>query len=124
MGFRKEDQDGQERSEAEARKAEEIAERRAYLEQKLADAREAKRRAQLTANTTAPAPRTPAAPQIKPPFSGQAFTAMLYDALAAMEAGTPGSQLIPAGQPLRPGREGRRLRRQPDRPARRSLTGG
>ena len=36
----------------------------------------------------------------KPPFSGQAFTAMLYDALTAMEAGTRGPQLIPAGQPL------------------------
>ena len=36
----------------------------------------------------------------KPPFSGQAFTVMLYDALAAMEARPPGPQLIPAGQPL------------------------
>jgi len=36
----------------------------------------------------------------KPPFSGAAFTRMLYDALAAMEAGTPGPALIPASQPL------------------------
>ena len=36
----------------------------------------------------------------KPPFSGTAFTGMLYDALAAMEAGERGPPLIPASQPL------------------------
>ena len=36
----------------------------------------------------------------KPPFSGQAFTDMLYDGIAAMEAGTRGPPLIPAGLPL------------------------
>lgn len=36
----------------------------------------------------------------KPPFSGDAFTRMLYDALAAMEEGERGPALIPAGQPL------------------------
>ncbi len=35
-----------------------------------------------------------------PPFSGAAFTAMLYDALAAMEAGKRGPALLPASQPL------------------------
>jgi S-DNA-T family DNA segregation ATPase FtsK/SpoIIIE len=72
MGFQKEDQGGQERSEAEARKAEEIAERRAYLEQKLADAREAKRNAQLAANPATLPARTPAASQIKPPLASPA----------------------------------------------------
>ncbi len=36
----------------------------------------------------------------RPPFSGKAFTAMLYDGIAAMEAGTRGPPLIAAGLPL------------------------
>ena len=36
----------------------------------------------------------------KPPFSGQAFTNMLYDGFAAMEAGERSAPLIPAGLPL------------------------
>ena len=36
----------------------------------------------------------------RPPFSGEAFTAMLYDALTAMEAGVRGPALLPASQPL------------------------
>ena len=36
----------------------------------------------------------------RPPFSGVAFTTMLYDALVAMENGERGPALIPASQPL------------------------
>ena len=36
----------------------------------------------------------------RPPFSGDAFTAMLYDALSAMETGKRGPALLPASQPL------------------------
>ena len=36
----------------------------------------------------------------KPPFSGDAFTGMLYDGFVAMEAGERGPPLIPAGLPL------------------------
>lgn len=36
----------------------------------------------------------------RPPFSGVGFTGMLYDALGAMAAGTPGPPLIPPGLPL------------------------
>ncbi|PZM09194.1 DNA translocase FtsK [Rhizobium tubonense] len=72
MGFQQEDQGDRERSEAEARKAAETAERRAYLEQKLAEAREAKRKAQLAAASQASSAKAASAPQLKPPLASAA----------------------------------------------------
>jgi DNA segregation ATPase FtsK/SpoIIIE, S-DNA-T family len=80
--FQTEGQGNGERSEEEARRAEEIAARRAYLEQKLAAAREAKRKAQIAATATATAPVASAAPAIKPPMSSPVSQASQPTAMA------------------------------------------
>ncbi|MGO4566577.1 DNA translocase FtsK [Rhizobium sp. 2YAF20] len=81
MGFQQEDHGQKEQSEAEARRAEQIAERRAFLEQKLAAAREAKRKAQLAANPPVAPPRA-TAPQIKPPQAAVAASPQKPEAMA------------------------------------------
>jgi DNA segregation ATPase FtsK/SpoIIIE-like protein len=81
MGFQQEDHGQKEQSEAETRRAEQIAERRAFLEQKLAAAREAKRKAQLAANPPVAPPHT-TAPQIKPPQAAVAARPQKPEAMA------------------------------------------